>query len=449
LLAALVIFGGLVYVAMSRSLRSAVDDALRLNVSHALTVIEVEEGRLDLPDNLVQPGGPTELTTRDFVVRILGPDGRRMRVFGPYGRVAVPEVTVTWARQGRDSFVTQEVEATDEDLRLYTAPIVVNNRLVGIYQVGQTLTGVESTLQRLLFALLVAIPIIVVAAGLGGHLLASRALAPIDEMTRTAGHISAQDLSARLQAPGSDDEVGRLARTFNAMLSRLEEAFRRERQFTADASHELRTPLAGIQTILQVTRGQRRSPEAYERALDDLGQEANRLQMLIEKLLLLARTDGEPQQPEARVDLSLLLADTLDSMRSLAEAKGLTLDGELSEGLCVLGDRDSLVRLFANLIDNALKYTPQGGIRVQAQAGGDGRATVAVADTGIGIAPEHHDRIFERFYRVDASRTSRGAGLGLSIAQEIARAHGGAVTVQSAPGEGSTFTVDLPLCDDD
>jgi len=227
------------------------------------------------------------------------------------------------------------------------------------------------------------------------------------------------------------------------MLGRLERGFKRERQFTADASHELRTPLTAIQTILSVTLQKRRSPEDYEQALADLTEETDRLQTLTGGLLELARSEGMPNTLDQTVDLSTLLQDVSESLRPLAEAKGLTIDRNASEGLTLRGDSDGLIRLFVNLLHNAIQYTQQGEITVTASRE-DKALQVAIADTGCGIRAEQLPRIFDRFYRVDKSRSSRGAGLGLAIALEIAHSHGGTIEVTSEIGRGTTFTVWLP-----
>jgi signal transduction histidine kinase/DNA-binding LacI/PurR family transcriptional regulator len=225
----------------------------------------------------------------------------------------------------------------------------------------------------------------------------------------------------------------------------LDESFRRERQFTADASHELRTPLAAMQAILSVIREKHRTAEAYEQALADLAEETDRLRGIVENLLHLARSDAAPEPVRESVDLTTLLHDVTDSLRALAEAKGLTLTCVASDGLTVCGDSDGLIRLFLNLLDNAIKYSEQGEIVVRAELDLAGpMIRVKITDMGLGIAAEHLPRIFNRFYRVDASRSSRGAGLGLTIALDIARAHGGTIEAGSTPGVGTTFTVLLP-----
>ncbi|HMN29936.1 MAG TPA: ATP-binding protein, partial [Caldilineaceae bacterium] len=262
--------------------------------------------------------------------------------------------------------------------------------------------------------------------------------------------LSASDLSTRLNLSSTEDEVGRLAATFDSMRVRLDEAFQRERQFTADASHELRTPLAAMQTIISSTLARQRTPAEYEHALIDLGQETEQMRLLTEGLLHLARTDAARQYTKFEaVDLSILLKDVADSLRPLAEEKGLELiDLVADEGLTLLGDSDGLIRLFVNLLDNAIKYTAQGSISLTAQRQDEDWLAVIVSDTGVGIAPEHLPHLFDRFYRVDEARSTEGIGLGLAIALDIARAHGGDITVESTVGQGTTFCVHLPTTGD-
>jgi signal transduction histidine kinase len=225
------------------------------------------------------------------------------------------------------------------------------------------------------------------------------------------------------------------------MLSRLDGSFQRERQFTADASHELRTPLAAMQVILSTVREKRRSPEEYEQALADLAEETDRMQALAEDLLLLARREAAHPVSHEAIDLSLLLCDIAESLSPLAEAKGLSLSCTAPPQLALQGDQDGLIRLFSNLLDNAIKYTDHGEIVVKADRTSNDILQVTVSDTGCGIPAEHVPHIFERFYRAEASRTRPGAGLGLTIAMDIARAHGGTIQVESSVGAGSTFTI--------
>jgi len=245
--------------------------------------------------------------------------------------------------------------------------------------------------------------------------------------------------------PESYDEVGRLSATFDSMLMRLEDAFQRERQFTADASHELRTPLSAMQTIISSILARRRDASEYEQALIDLSHETARMRTLAEGLLHLARNDATQQSTRSEhVDLSILLTDVIDSLRPWAEDKGLHLVNEVPhEGLSIMGDGDGLIRMFVNLLNNAIKYTEHGHITISAQPQNGKLLTVTIRDTGIGITPEHLPHIFDRFYRVDGARSEEGIGLGLAIVKDVAQAHGGNVAVESKVGRGSTFVVQL------
>jgi signal transduction histidine kinase len=227
------------------------------------------------------------------------------------------------------------------------------------------------------------------------------------------------------------------------MLVRIETGFQRERQFTSDASHELRTPLTAMQAILSLVREGECPVQEYRQALDDLAGEADRLRGLVEDLLRLARGDQQGSGPRERVDLSTLLGDVTDSLRPLADAKGLNLACDVLSSLALMGDRDSLIRLFVNLLDNAIKFSEKGGVTVTGRSMGD-RLSVKIADTGPGIAPEHLGHIFDRFYRVETARSGAGAGLGLAIARQIVQAHEGEITAESRPGEGTKITVLLP-----
>jgi signal transduction histidine kinase len=219
--------------------------------------------------------------------------------------------------------------------------------------------------------------------------------------------------------------------------------FARERQFTSDASHELRTPLTAMKTILNFIREGERPAEEYRQALDDLAEETDRLQALVENLLQLARGEQGLKLNKEEIDLSLLLDDIAHSLQPLAESKGLILSRDLPPSLVISGDTDHLIRLIVNLLDNAIKYTERGTVTLSAREN-DGFAMIEVADTGIGIPPEHLPHIFKRLYTVDPARSSGGAGLGLSIARQIVQAHGGRIEVQSQVGKGSRFTVYLP-----
>ena len=265
-------------------------------------------------------------------------------------------------------------------------------------------------------------------------------------MATAAEQITGSDLSGRMGPQGSE-ELGRLAAAFDRMLERLDKAFQRERRFVADVSHELRTPLTALRGRIEVTLTRPRSRSEYEDTLRSLEREVARLTRLSEDLLLLARFDRGALTPRTeQVDLSGLLASVGEQVRPLAQARSQKLVEDVEPDLGLRADPDQLIRLFFNLLDNALKFTGDGG-RIELIGRRNGESiTVEVSDTGAGIGPEHLDSVFDRFYRAEGSRSraTGGHGLGLAIASEIARAHGGTLSASSRLGEGSTFMVTLP-----
>lgn len=444
LFAALALFGLFVYANMSRSLAAAVDDTMRLVVVQLAAEVDLAGGEPVISENPIEDPEFAQLREQGLSIRLLDLTGQSVQEYGPYRDLPQPQVDPAVPNQPGE-FTTSLDPASQDQVRVYTTPVFVDNERVGTLQIARNLRDVRRTLDLLLVTLLIGGPLIVIVAGSGGYFLAARALAPIDKIIRTAHHISASNLSARLNLPETDDEVGRLVATFDSMLARLDDAFRRERRFTADASHELRTPLSAIQAIIGSTLARQRAPAEYEQALIDLNREAERMRTLTEELLHLARNDAARQPAKFElVDLSLLLKDLIDSLRPLAEDKELKLIDNVPDDLTLMGDSDGLIRLFVNLLDNAIKYSEQGVIAISAKPKGGKLLEVTISDTGVGIAVEHLPRVFDRFYRVDASRSTDGIGLGLAIVQDVVRAHGGNIAVESNVGEGTTFTVQLP-----
>jgi signal transduction histidine kinase len=379
------------------------------------------------------------------------------------------------ATEGYGTFETLP-DGGEYPLRVFTFPIVVRGRLVNVLQVGMSLEGLLRERQNFLWALATLTPLGLILAGGGGWLLARRVLRPVDQMTQAARRIEAERLAERLEGAEADDELGRLARTLNEMLARLEAGFAQVRRFSADASHELRTPLTILKGEIEVALRSAREPAEYERVLASALEEVGRMARLVDDLLMLSRADaGALRWDREPVELDRLAEEIAKQGEVLGRARGIQVTIESLEPLIARGDEQRLRQLLLNLVDNAVKYTPPAG-RVTLslrRAGGesDGLPTpspeavpnrpiaqspnrppiewaeIAVQDTGVGIPPEALPRIFERFYRVDGarSREAGGTGLGLCIAKTIAEAHGGTIRVQSAPGAGSTFTVLLPL----
>lgn len=307
----------------------------------------------------------------------------------------------------------------------------------------------DRTLKRGSTILFAAAPVFLVLAALGGYWMSRRALVPVDQMTRAARSIGAQDLSQRLEVPPARDELARLAETLNEMLARLDSAFRKVTQFTADASHELRTPVAIMRTSAELALRRQRTESEYREALSQILHQTGEVSQLIENLLGLARADsGAAQMQMERTDVGALLADSCDKSKLLAEKQGVTLcRNGLNTPLWVQANAASIERLFTIVLDNAVKYTPSGG-RIEVLLNvKDDFAVTEIRDTGIGISPHDLPRIFDRFYRADRarSREAGGAGLGLAIGKWIAEAHEGEIRVESKVGQGSSFEIWLPL----
>jgi signal transduction histidine kinase len=284
--------------------------------------------------------------------------------------------------------------------------------------------------------------------GLGaGWVIAGRILAPIDRITGVAQRIQATDLSQRIDLEGPNDELKRLADTFDGMLARLDEAFGAQRRFIADASHELRNPLAIIRTNLDVDlTDPSADPDRMRHGVAVVKRATERMSRLIDDLLALARLDA-PAALEQRVDVSAFAAEVVDDYAAAASERGVLLQRSLPVDVEARGDVAALKRAVGNLLDNALRYAPRG-TPVSIHSGkADGWAFVAVEDHGPGIRPEDQSRVFERFWRSDKarSREAGGSGLGLAIVAQIVGAHGGAVRLFSEPGEGSTFVIWLPV----
>jgi heavy metal sensor kinase len=305
--------------------------------------------------------------------------------------------------------------------------------------VGTSITGVKHTLDLLRLLLLSLSPIVIVIACAGGAWLSGRALKPVKDITAAALNVSIENLSRRLPVPATGDELADLTEVLNTMLARLESAVRTLSQFVADASHEFRTPLAVIRTTAELALRRARAPEAYRDSLQEIGVEAERMTVLVEDLLILARSDaGVADMPLSPLDLGEVLQDVLAEMRNLAEFRRIRVQSKLDK-VMISGNRPALHRAFLVLLDNALKYSAEGSEVVVTLAD----TSVEIKDFGTGISAEDLPHIFKRFYQADRARSQGGYGLGLSLAESIVKAHGGSIEVSSTLGAGSTFRVVL------
>lgn len=318
--------------------------------------------------------------------------------------------------------------------------------VLGAVAMGASLNSVDDAQSRLRTALLLGVPLALLIALVGGWGLASRALSPVEDLRRTAQSITATDLSRRIGLRRKD-ELGRLADTLDDMIARLDAAFTEQRRLTGDVSHELRTPLSVIQAQTSLALRRPRTPDEYAATLRSIQEESDRMSKIVGDLLLLARAEaGQESIERDPVRLDAIAKWTVDQMAKVASENGVVVRAS-TEPVMIEGDADRLRQLVLNLVDNAVKYSDSGGSVEVKVAADSGMALLQVADTGVGIEASSLPHIFQRFYRDDRarSRVEGGSGLGLAIAHWVAEAHGGTIEASSRQGEGSTFTVRIPL----
>jgi heavy metal sensor kinase len=328
-------------------------------------------------------------------------------------------------------------------VRVATQCVMIQGIEMAVHVV-EPLRDMMEALKEYSFYLTLLIPVALLLTTGAGYWMSRRALKPVEQIRKEAEAIDPADLTARLQVPGTNDELARLAQTLNAMLARIENGFRAIERFTADASHELRAPLALIMTAGEVSLRRERTREELTDVLRKTVREARHMSNLVENLLDLARGDARKRHTElAPVNLVDILGKLCDELVPAAGAKGLTLSSSLpDEDVIVLGESTEMRRLFLILLDNAIKYTEAGSVSVSL-ARDNSHVVVTMTDTGIGIDKEAQPHVFDRFWRADKvrSRAEGGSGLGLSLAAQIVERHGGTVSVESEPGRGSKFTV--------
>ncbi|MCG6944971.1 MAG: HAMP domain-containing histidine kinase [Deltaproteobacteria bacterium] len=442
------LLGGIAFGLLVYSLSRDMDTALN-------GVADVLAQRARVEGSAVVPSDVDELFRRFFG---FSPLDRHIEMFDPRGRryprqppshssqLPLSPEALKNASQGLPTFET--VESTGSyPARILTMPVIRAGRVTNLVQVGMSLENMYKTRRRFILIMAAVLPFALLLAGGGGWLLARRALKPVDRMTQAARRISGEHLDERLQETASGDELDRLAKTLNEMLSRLDDAFHQMRQFSADASHELQTPLTILKGEMEVALRSPRSPEEYQGVLESGLEEIDRISHLVEGLLLLARADAGVLRLDLRsVELKELLQEIYEQMKVVANDHSVSLQTASMEAVSIQGDREHLRRLLLNVVDNAIKYTPAGGsVTLSLQHDGEW-ALLKISDTGIGLSQEEQERIFSRFHRATEarSRDEKGVGLGLSIARSVAEAHGGRIQVESTPGQGSTFTVLLP-----
>jgi two-component system, OmpR family, sensor kinase len=455
----LIAFGAILYTIQSRYTLNVLERDLALNaerVAERLNAFHhVRFARpvpQDTPPDWVREFGPQvlqELRVRD-VVWILTADGTTYERSSGRNEVVLP-LSESGLQAAQDGQVWVEIVPVEgERTLIYTRPVIAGDQVIGIVQVGRPLTDRDRSLAALGGTLIVGTVLTTVIAFAIGWALSGITLRPIHRITQTAQAIGEErDFDRRVAHTGPNDEIGQLAETFNAMLNRLQQAYRQvaqalqvQRDFLADVSHELRTPLTTIRGNLALLgRSTPIEKEEREDILADMVDESERLIRLVNDILALARAEAGRQMQRERVPLKPLIEDVCRQARMLAPDREIECDA--LEDVATQADRDALKQVLLILCDNALKHTT-GPIRVTLIEH-DQQVAIGVHDTGPGISPELSERIFDRFYRGDASRSTAGFGLGLSIADALVGAQHGTLEVDSDVARGSTFTVTLPM----
>lgn len=432
-----------IWIALQQSIRATVDKELRARLGTIRPYIDEQTVDGDVSHLLEELGEQSILTPAANYLKIADRTGHWIyRSPGTEQWAIGLPVQGTLPMRGR----TETIYIHHKGLRVLTAPV-----RMGVVQIALPVDELEEVQSGFLWTVAFGSPVLLLLASAGGYWMSGRALAPLNRLADAAEQITAMNLADRLPRSATGDELDRLADVLNNMLGRLESAFRRITQFTADASHELRTPVAIIRTTAEVTQSRIRTAEEYNAAWGVVITQTERIAKLLADLLTLARADSSDEQWHFEaVDLAEVVAEACDEMRVIAEARGLQMTRSHDAAAPVWGDRDALRRAVLVLLDNSVKATAAPGsitVSVQAEQSETPMAMVSVRDTGTGIAPETLPHIFDRFYRAskDRSRESGGAGLGLSIAQWIITRHRGTILARSQFGEGSTFTLCLPL----
>ena len=439
-------FSLLAFFEVRGSIHSAVDEGLR---DRAADIRELLERQWPAEQVKSELAAGSSIRGEDDILDIAETRGE-----WEYSSVSALHYGLQLVRGGKagGKFEFSTMYSKGMPLRILNGQLHVADRGYDL-QIAAPMDDFYDAVNRFGLLLLFSVPVLLLVASAGGYWLGRKALAPVGEIARATQAISERELSKRLPIPHTGDELQSLSETLNEMFGRLERAFKRVTQFTADASHELRTPIALMRTRTEVALRKERSEADYRETIVRIHQELERTSALIENLMTLARADSDGAAMQVTsTNLNEVLLEIAEPARLLARGKSIHYEQRLPETpLHVKGNAPSLRRLFLILIDNAVKYTPRDGrIAVVLDASDDGTAVTEIRDTGVGISSSELPHIFERFYRADESRSreSGGTGLGLSIAKWIAEAHQGEILVASKVGEGSVFRVRIPLSDE-
>ncbi|MBU0469779.1 MAG: heavy metal sensor histidine kinase [Candidatus Omnitrophica bacterium] len=382
---------------------------------------------------------------------LLDPDGQIILQSSEF-QPSLKEIQTKNKTSLKETDVTEYELGDDENIykvRIVTYPVKRGDNLVYYVQVGMNLARIEKTLANSRQNIIYALPGILILSLTGGYFLTRRNLKPISQMVQTTNRITISNLNERLPIRGSGDELDELAKTFNKMIDRIEQAYQKLSQFSADAAHELRTPLTTLIGEIEVALTHKRSSDEYYTLLTSNLEELTRLMRLVNNLLLLCQDEKPDRTKENElINLNEIVRDITELFNPVAEDSNISLKSStLPEPIFIFGDKWRIEQLISNLLDNAIRYNLSGGSVDISLTKNDGNAELVFSDTGIGISESDQSKIFDRFYRVDSSRnrSSGGSGLGLNIVKSVVQSYFGEISVKSQPEKGSTFTIKLPL----
>src|SRR5881397_3843070 len=447
---ALALFGAATYLGLERYLQKSLEESLIKQARSIgdVLIVNIYQSGEDYVDNEITEHYSPEINGR--FIRVTRADGKQIFVSGPPKDGTFDPALVPPSKLPAMQAFSREVEMSDgHELLLHGLPYRASDGTQFLIEVAAPYNQIESVLRGLLLTFALGLPLIVAVAIGGGYLLMRGALRPVDEIRQKAAGITSRNLSERLPVLHTGDELERLAIDLNRMIDRLEESFHQINRFSADASHELRTPLTVLQGELEAIAQRGQSlPEDVRDTIGSALEETHRLAKIVESLLTISRLEaGEARVQPVRLDFAELTRTTADQMKLLAEEKHIAMTCDGTNPVEVDADPSRLKQVIVNLLDNAIKYTPQGGNIGISITRRDDHAVLEVADSGLGISAIDLPHVFERFYRADKARSRQmgGTGLGLSIVRSICLAHGGQVTVNSTEGRGSLFRVVLPV----
>ena len=444
----LLVFSGGVYIYLQNSLQRSIDAKIR-SMGEVISSSMTDSAR---PDPLRQFRAVPGKRAGEEAQGQADPDHGQLRQDRGEeqrhrGGELVRELRHPGAGLCRARWSTRPCKKAGPRLRLVTIPIMDNKKVTSIVQVGTSLEEFDDTMRRLLIILVVGIITSVSLTTGVGYFMAKKALKPVDKIRKAAVKISSRNLEEYIDIGARRDELGKLAETFNAMISRLRDAFQRINQFSVDVSHELKTPLTILKGSTEVALRKERAGEEYRAVLASHLEEIDRMSQIIDDLLLLSKADtGKMQLNVSDIDLKDLILQVYMGMKMFAEKKDVELIVDELYDVRLKGDELKLRRMLWNIVENGIKYTNGGGKVKISSASDDGYVRINVRDTGVGIADEDIKYVFDRFYRADRARKREsGTGLGLSISKWIAEAHKGAIEVESHPSSGSLFSIKLPV----